>query len=52
MYIICPAGRSIMAKKGDGSQVKESTDSSNTTIEDEDTKGKCSPSHLTLHTVD
>ena len=34
------SGRSMIAKKGDGSQVKESTDSSQTTIEDEDTKGK------------
>ena len=33
------SGRSIVAKKSDGSQVKESTDSSNTTIEDEDAKG-------------
>ena len=32
-------GRSIINKKSDGSQVKESTDSSNTTLEDEDTKG-------------
>lgn len=32
-------GRSIMQKKGEGSQVKESTDSS-TTLEDEDVKGK------------
>ncbi|XP_071442424.1 calcium/calmodulin-dependent protein kinase type II alpha chain isoform X2 [Hetaerina americana] len=32
-------GRSIIAKKGDGSQVKESTDSS-TTIEDDDVKDK------------
>ncbi|KAI2805253.1 Calcium/calmodulin-dependent protein kinase type II subunit gamma [Blomia tropicalis] len=32
------SSRSIIAKKGDGSQVKESTDSSNTTLEDEDTK--------------
>ncbi|RWS29957.1 calcium/calmodulin-dependent protein kinase type II alpha chain-like isoform X5 [Leptotrombidium deliense] len=31
-------GRSIIAKKGEGSQVKESTDSSNTTLEDEDIK--------------
>ncbi|KAI4502216.1 hypothetical protein M0802_002898 [Mischocyttarus mexicanus] len=31
-------GRSIITKKGDGSQVKESTDSS-TTIEDDDVKG-------------
>lgn len=29
-----------MQKKGEGSQVKESTDS-NTTLEDEDVKGKC-----------
>jgi len=33
------AGRSIVTKKGDGSQVKESTDSS-TTLEDDDIKGK------------
>lgn len=33
------AGRSIITKKGEGSQVKESTDSS-TTIEDDDVKGK------------
>ncbi|KAI4489859.1 hypothetical protein M0804_004041 [Polistes exclamans] len=33
-----PQGRSIITKKGDGSQVKESTDSS-TTIEDDDVKG-------------
>ncbi|XP_025163904.1 calcium/calmodulin-dependent protein kinase type II alpha chain isoform X22 [Harpegnathos saltator] len=32
-------GRSIITKKGDGSQVKESTDSS-TTIEDDDVKGQ------------
>ena len=32
-------GRSIMQKKGEGSQVKESTDSS-TTLEDEDVKGE------------
>ncbi|XP_076673401.1 calcium/calmodulin-dependent protein kinase II isoform X32 [Andrena cerasifolii] len=32
-------GRSIMTKKGDGSQVKESTDSS-TTIEDDDVKAR------------
>lgn len=32
-------GRSIIVKKGDGSQVKESTDSS-TTLEDDDIKGK------------
>ena len=29
----------MIAKKGDGSHVKESTDSSNTTLEDEDAKG-------------
>ncbi|KAJ6217425.1 hypothetical protein RDWZM_008582 [Blomia tropicalis] len=34
------SSRSIIAKKGDGSQVKESTDSSNTTLEDEDTKAR------------
>lgn len=33
-------GRSIISKKADGSQVKESTDSSSTTIEDDDVKGK------------
>ncbi|XP_046667363.1 calcium/calmodulin-dependent protein kinase type II alpha chain isoform X6 [Homalodisca vitripennis] len=33
-----PQGRSIITKKGDGSQVKESTDSS-TTLEDDDIKG-------------
>ncbi|RWS11607.1 hypothetical protein B4U79_07041, partial [Dinothrombium tinctorium] len=32
------SSRSIVAKKGEGSQVKESTDSSNTTLEDEDIK--------------
>ncbi|KAI1292158.1 Calcium/calmodulin-dependent protein kinase type II alpha chain [Halotydeus destructor] len=32
------SSRSIVAKKGEGSQVKESTDSSNTTIEDEEAK--------------
>lgn len=32
-------GRSIITKKSDGSQVKESTDSS-TTLEDDDVKGK------------
>ncbi|XP_025016041.1 calcium/calmodulin-dependent protein kinase type II alpha chain isoform X4 [Tetranychus urticae] len=32
------SSRSIVAKKGEGSQVKESTDSSNTTLEDEDAK--------------
>lgn len=38
--VLPPSGRSIVAsKKGDGSQVKESTDSS-TTIEEEDIKGK------------
>lgn len=35
---LCLSGRSIIAKKEDGSHVKESTDSSNTTIEEEDTK--------------
>lgn len=40
-------GRSIITKKGDGSQVKESTDSS-TTIEDDDVKGRRSPSFLCL----
>jgi calcium/calmodulin-dependent protein kinase (CaM kinase) II len=34
------SSRSIIAKKGDGSQVKESTDSSNTTLEDEDAKAR------------
>ncbi|KAK7575700.1 hypothetical protein V9T40_011986 [Parthenolecanium corni] len=33
-------GRSIMTKKGEGSNVKESTDSTNTTLEDDDIKGK------------
>ena len=32
-------GRSIITKKGDGSQVKESTDSS-ATIEEDDVKGE------------
>lgn len=32
-------GRSIITKKGDGSQVKESTDST-TTLEDDDVKGR------------
>jgi len=41
-------GRSIINKKGDGSTVKESTDSS-TTIEDDDVKGKSSaPLSLSL----
>ncbi|XP_034112154.1 calcium/calmodulin-dependent protein kinase type II alpha chain isoform X3 [Drosophila albomicans] len=31
-------GRSMITKKGDGSQVKESTDSSSTTLEDDDVK--------------
>ncbi|XP_044258063.1 calcium/calmodulin-dependent protein kinase type II delta chain isoform X3 [Tribolium madens] len=35
-------GRSIIVKKGDGSQVKESTDSS-TTLEDDDIKGSGTP---------
>lgn len=30
----------MITKKGDGSQVKESTDSSSTTLEDDDVKGK------------
>jgi hypothetical protein len=38
-------GRSIITKKGDGSQVKESTDSS-TTIEDDDVKGRKFPPFL------
>lgn len=38
--MILITGRSIVAKKGEGSQVKESSDSSNTTLEDEDTKGE------------
>jgi len=33
-------GRSIMTKKGDGSHVKESTESTNTTLEDDDVKGE------------
>lgn len=37
MFLI---GRSMITKKGDGSQVKESTDSSSTTLEDDDIKGK------------
>lgn len=32
-------GKNMISKKGDGSQVKESTDSS-TTLEDDDIKGK------------
>lgn len=44
----CPmiiiVGRSIVTKKGDGSQVKESTDSS-TTLEDDDIKGKFETTH-------
>lgn len=32
------SGKSMITKKGDGSQVKESTDSS-TTLEDDDVKG-------------
>lgn len=31
-----------MTKKGDGSHVKESTDSTNTTLEDDDNKGRYS----------
>jgi hypothetical protein len=46
--MIIIVGRSIVTKKGDGSQVKESTDSS-TTLEDDDIKGKClSPAILQL----
>jgi len=30
----------MITKKGEGSQVKESTDSSSTTLEDDDIKGK------------
>ncbi|XP_014599643.1 PREDICTED: calcium/calmodulin-dependent protein kinase type II alpha chain isoform X6 [Polistes canadensis] len=41
-----PQGRSIITKKGDGSQVKESTDSS-TTIEDDDVKGSSSSGGVT-----
>ena len=41
-------GKSIINKKGDGSQVKESTDSS-TTIEDDESKGKFEPSPLFRH---
>lgn len=37
--VVIILGRSIIVKKGDGSQVKESTDSS-TTLEDDDIKGK------------
>lgn len=40
LIIHCLPGRSIVTnKKGDGSQVKESTES-NTTIEDDDVRGK------------
>lgn len=39
-YFFFFTGRSIMTKKGEGSQVKESTDSTNTTLEDNDVKGK------------
>jgi hypothetical protein len=38
-FCLFPTGRSIITKKSDGSQVKESTDSS-TTLEDDDVKGK------------
>ncbi|XP_065216268.1 calcium/calmodulin-dependent protein kinase type II alpha chain isoform X2 [Planococcus citri] len=34
------SSRSIMTKKGDGSHVKESTDSSNTTLDDDDVKAR------------
>lgn len=44
------AGRSIINKKGEGSQVKESTDSS-TTIEDDDVKGKA-PLTDAAHAID
>lgn len=37
--IIFEIGKSMITKKGDGSQVKESTDSSSTTLEDDDVKG-------------
>lgn len=40
LNIIAFSGRSMITKKGEGSQVKESTDSSNTTLEDDDVKGK------------
>lgn len=39
LYLHLFVGRSIIVKKGDGSQVKESTDSS-TTLEDDDIKGR------------
>jgi len=39
-HLYCLSGRSIVTnKKGDGSQVKESTES-NTTLEDDDVRGK------------
>jgi len=38
----------MITKKGDGSQVKESTDSSSTTLEDDDVKGKYFRLHLHL----
>jgi hypothetical protein len=38
-FCLSVTGRSIITKKSDGSQVKESTDSS-TTLEDDDIKGK------------
>jgi len=38
-FLLSVTGRSIITKKSDGSQVKESTDSS-TTLEDDDIKGK------------
>jgi hypothetical protein len=44
------AGRSIITKKGEGSQVKESTDSS-TTIEDDDVKGKAPLASDAAHSV-
>lgn len=39
----------MITKKGDGSQVKESTDSSSTTIEDDDIKGKYYMSSPMIH---
>ncbi|XP_036222983.1 calcium/calmodulin-dependent protein kinase type II alpha chain isoform X4 [Bactrocera oleae] len=38
------SSRSMITKKGEGSQVKESTDSSSTTLEDDDVKGTFKPS--------
>lgn len=41
-FFLCHSilGKSMIAKKGDGSQVKESTDSSTTIEEDDVVKGK------------